>query len=102
MSGVNGLPKLAYLYAFKRAILVDILKKGDGAIAEPASMEKLGLSGTFTLKTLFDAVVKMIEAMASLRDFSKEPLTEQEEEDLAAAAQMEQDYEIAKQISALG
>lgn len=75
-------PRLAYFYNLKKAILEEIAEKGPDAAASSSKAWSEGWSRDVTLAAYLIAVEKMIEALASLRDYEKEPLTEEEEEDL--------------------
>jgi hypothetical protein len=75
-------PRLEYFYNLKKRILKEILEKGADAPARSSDAWSEGWSRDVTLADYLLAVEKMIEAMASLRDFQIEPLTEQEESDL--------------------
>jgi hypothetical protein len=75
-------PRLAYFYNLKRGILEEIQEKGPGAAAGSSKVWSEGWSREVNLATYLAAVEKMIEALASLRDFKKEPLTKEEERDL--------------------
>lgn len=75
-------PRLEYFYNLKKRILLEIHEKGADAPARSSDAWSEGWSGDVTLAVYLAAVEKMIEAMAALRDFTTEPLTEQEESDL--------------------
>lgn len=83
-------PRLAYFYNLKREILEEIQEKGPGAAAGSSKAWSDGWSRDVTLATYLAAVEKMIEALASLRDFDREPLTEEEESDLSRIWQLEE------------
>ncbi len=83
-------PRLAYFYNLKKGILEEIQEKGPGAAAGASKAWSDGWSRDVTLAAYLAAVEKMIEALASLRDFDKEPLTEDEENDLNRIWQLEE------------
>lgn len=83
-------PRLAYFYNLKRAILEEIQEKGPGAAAGASKAWSEGWSRDVTLATYLAAVERMIEALASLRDFEKEPLTAEEEDDLNCIWRLEE------------
>ena len=75
-------PRLEYFYNLKKLILEEIHAQGGDAPANLSKAWSEGWSREVTLADYLSAVEKMIEALASLRNFEKEPLTEQEEQDL--------------------
>jgi hypothetical protein len=83
-------PRLAYFYNLKRGILEEIQEKGPDAAASSSKVWSEGWSRDVTLATYLAAVEKMIEALASLRDFEREPLTEEEEIDLSCIWELEE------------
>lgn len=85
-------PRLAYFYNLKRGILEEIQEKGPGAAAGSSNVWSEGWSREVNLATYLLAVEKMIEALASLRDFEKEPFTEEEESDLKRIWQLEEAF----------
>jgi hypothetical protein len=72
-------PRLEYFYNLKKRILEEIHENGANAPASSSDAWSEGWTRDVTLKDYLTAVEKMIEAMASLRDFEKEPLTPEEE-----------------------
>ena len=90
-------PRLAYFYNLKKGILEEIQDKGPGAAANSSKVWSDGWSRDVSLATYLAAVEKMIEALASLRDFEGEPLTEEEETDLSCIWQLEEN--IASRMS---
>ncbi|MDQ9171174.1 hypothetical protein Q8A64_12240 [Oxalobacteraceae bacterium R-40] len=83
-------PRLAYFYRLKKLILKDIHIKGADAPAAESNAWSEGWSRNVTLADYLRAVEKMIEALAALRDFEQEPLTESENEDLNEIWQLEE------------
>jgi hypothetical protein len=75
-------PRLAYFYDLKKLILREILENGPDAPASASAAWSEGWSREVTLAVYLASIEKMIEALATLRDFEKEPLTEKEESDL--------------------
>jgi hypothetical protein len=75
-------PRLAYFYRLKKMILKDIQAKGMHAPAAESEAWSDGWSRNVNLADYLLAVEKMIEALAALRDFEKEPLTESEDAEL--------------------
>jgi hypothetical protein len=82
-------PRLEYFYNLKKLILQEIQNNGAGALASSSKAWSEGWSREVTLGSYLAAVEQMIEALAALRDFEKEPLTEQEEQDLSAIWMLE-------------
>lgn len=83
-------PRLAYFYNLKKGILEEIRDKGRDAPAGSSKVWSDGWSREVTLATYLAAVERMIEGLASLRDFEKEPLTEDEEADLNCMWELEE------------
>lgn len=83
-------PRLAYFYRLKKGILQEIHENGPAASASASKAWSEGWSREVTLAAYLAAVEKMIEAMASLRDFEREPLTKEEEEDLHSIWRLEE------------
>jgi hypothetical protein len=83
-------PRLAYFYHLKRGILQAIHENGPAAAASSSKVWSEGWSREVTLAAYLAAVEKMIEALASLRDFEREPLTKEEEEDLHSIWRLEE------------
>jgi hypothetical protein len=75
-------PRLAYFYQLKKLILKEIHGRGATTPASDSAAWSEGWTKNVTLKEYLLAIEKMIEALASLRDFEKEPLTEAEDSDL--------------------
>lgn len=75
-------PRLAYFYRLKKAILKEIHAHGSSSPASDSAAWSDGWSRNVSLGDYLLAIEKMIEALASLRDFEKEPFTEAEESDL--------------------
>lgn len=75
-------PRLAYFYRLKKSILKEILAKGAAAPAMESAAWSDGWTRNVSLGEYLRAVEKMIEALAALRDFEKEPFTQNEENDL--------------------
>jgi hypothetical protein len=75
-------PRLAYFYRLKKTILKEMHARGTDASAAESEAWSEGWSRDVTLGDYLLAVEKMIEALASLRDFEKEPFTEAEDSDL--------------------
>ena len=89
----NGLPSLSWLYRTKNIVLQEILQKGAQALIEPDSDFAKDASRQVTLHQYLSAIEKMIEAMASLRDFQKEPFTSKEQKELHAMWLLERERE---------
>lgn len=83
-------PRLAYFYRLKKSILKEISAKGAHAPAAQSDAWSEGWSRDVSLGDYLLAIEKMIEALAALRDFEKEPLTEGEESDLNQIWMLEQ------------
>jgi len=75
----DALPRLAHLYQLRRDLLRASLQFGPTAVVAEEDAAALGVSASVSFATLRSAVEQMIEAMSTLRDFSKEPLTEHEQ-----------------------
>jgi hypothetical protein len=75
-------PRLAYFYDLKKTILKEIHARGADSPAPDSAAWSDGWSRNVSLNDYLLAIEKMIEALASLRDFEKEPFTEAEENDL--------------------
>ncbi|MGV3742390.1 MAG: hypothetical protein ACO1NO_08780 [Burkholderiaceae bacterium] len=75
-------PRLTYFYRLKKMILKEIHAKGAQSPAMQSEAWSEGWSRDVSLGDYLLAIEKMIEALAALRDFEKEPLTEGEEADL--------------------
>jgi hypothetical protein len=75
-------PRLAYFYRLKKTILKEIHARGTSSPASDSTAWSDGWSRNVSLGDYLLAIEKMIEALASLRDFEKEPFTEAEENDL--------------------
>lgn len=75
-------PRLAYFYRLKKSILKEIHAKGADSPAPESAAWSEGWSRNVSLRDYLLAIEKMIEALAALRDFEKEPFTEDEEKDL--------------------
>ena len=83
-------PRLAYFYRLKKMILEEIHAKGAEAPASQSAAWSDAWSREVSLADYLLAVEKMIEALASLRDFEKEPFTEDEERVLNESWALEQ------------
>jgi hypothetical protein len=83
-------PRLAYFYRLKKSILKEIGVKGAQAPAMQSDAWSDGWSRNVSLGDYLLAIEKMIEALAALRDFENEPLTESEENDLNEIWMLEQ------------
>lgn len=75
-------PRLAYFYRLKKLILKEMLAKGAEARAAESTAWSDGWTRDVSLAEYLKAIEKMIEALAALRDFEKEPLTKGEDADL--------------------
>lgn len=82
-------PRLAYFYRLKKEILKEIHANGVHAPAMQSAAWSEGWSRNVSLGDYLLAIEKMIEALAALRDFEKEPLTENEENDLTEIWKLE-------------
>jgi hypothetical protein len=75
-------PRLAYFYRLKKIILEEIHANGVNAPASQSAAWSDGWTREVSLGDYLLATEKMIEALAALRDFEKEPFTADEENDL--------------------
>lgn len=75
-------PRLAYFYRLRKLILMEIHAHGADAPASRTAAWSDGWSREVTLRDYLHSIEKMIEALAALRDFEKEPFTADEERDL--------------------